>query len=415
MRLSCTYNETILFHKIYQQTLLKEVQVSASPGINYFNKIPLEILEIILGFANTSSSKFVCKQWCVAVTNLEKKFLNKIKPIISSSIFKDFYLSCPFYSELKINLEELKETQKLAVFKKFSYHHVASTERICHNLIDDKNYRLRVGGAIQNLRNEISNKIHSDKLVNIISITDQIGFFYLCYQIYQSREALEKTHFIPTKPYPDTSIDFMSASQQLKDVLINATDTNDVTEVTYKEKVQAYIPNSITFFKNINVLNLSQINLSYLPSGLESLIHLEKLDLSKNEFTHIPCMNLLELKELNLDSNQFTNTPCIDLNAPALNSFSINDNKITDLHPSLKRFSTLFTLSLRSTNVRNFPSFIFTLTNLKVLKISSRNLKAIPKGICVLTQLEELHISSNKSKFLPSELTLLKNLKISNL
>ena len=99
---------------------------------------------------------------------------------------------------------------------------------------------------------------------------------------------------------------------------------------------------------DIGTLNLSNRNLSSLPSTLSLLENVTSMDLSHNALSHIPneLHMMHELKTLNISHNQFTSFPSIILQFKNLQQLNCSDNNFdmkTDTHITsyFNMFSTM--------------------------------------------------------------------------
>ena len=100
-------------------------------------------------------------------------------------------------------------------------------------------------------------------------------------------------------------------------------------------------------------LDLSACALDSIPTGVESLTHLEKLDLHSNKLISLPpnLSNLKELKELDCSNNE-----------------------IKDLPGTFKSLSNLRTLNMRNTSISHIPALILELPKLTHLNLQATSL-----------------------------------------
>ncbi len=96
------------------------------------------------------------------------------------------------------------------------------------------------------------------------------------------------------------------------------------------------------------IMNLSELNLSHLPSEVSQLTNLQELNLENNQLSHLPpeIVQLNNLQKLSLDSNQLSQLPPEISQLSNLQELSLNHNQLSQLPPEIGRLSNLQTLSL---------------------------------------------------------------------
>ena len=113
------------------------------------------------------------------------------------------------------------------------------------------------------------------------------------------------------------------------------------------------------------------MNISYIPSELFKLIHLEILILNNNNLDKV-INNFSRLKNLK--------------------QLHLQNNKIESFEASFKKIELL---DLSHNNIDIFPKKILKLTSLKILNLSFNKLTRIDNNIHLLSNLIELEISNN--------------------
>ena len=109
------------------------------------------------------------------------------------------------------------------------------------------------------------------------------------------------------------------------------------------------IPEELSVFQNLTVLNLGKNKFSELPDFIGEMKNLEVLDLSKNEFSifPLPICRLQKLKKLIVNRNKFESIPdCI------------------------KYCEELEEVDLWDTPIGGFPEGFYTLSKIKVLDLT---------------------------------------------
>jgi Leucine-rich repeat (LRR) protein len=132
--------------------------------------------------------------------------------------------------------------------------------------------------------------------------------------------------------------------------------------------------------KNITILNLNDVGLTYLPPEIWQLSKLRKLDLNINRLTAIPA----EIGQLS-----------------RLRILRLNNNQLTVISQEIGQLSHLQVLGLSNNQLTVIPSEIGQLSHLQVLGLSNNQLTAIPAEIGQLLRLKELHLSNNPLTVIP--------------
>ena len=167
----------------------------------------------------------------------------------------------------------------------------------------------------------------------------------------------------------------------------------DTTEIDLGGRNLITIPVELKRFKNLEVLNLGNNNLSNpdeLREFLEALPNLRKLDLEGNLFKTFPIVpDFCVLTHLYLANNNFKEIP-----------------------ESLKKIQTLHILDMQENSLFNIPEWIEELTELYELDLSDNHIQQLPDSINNLKNLITLILTSNQLTEIPSleKLTALQNL-----
>ncbi|AKB37101.1 Leucine-rich repeat containing protein [Methanosarcina siciliae C2J] len=166
------------------------------------------------------------------------------------------------------------------------------------------------------------------------------------------------------------------------------------------------------FEKNLTVLNLSENQLTQLPSEIGELVNLKTLDLSFNELTQLPpeITELKNLTTLDLSRNQLTQLPPEITELKNLTELYLYSNQLTQLPPEITELKNLTELNLSWNQLTQLPPEITELKNLTILSLSSNQLTQLPPEITELKNLTTLDLSLNELTQLPPEITELKNL-----
>ncbi|KNC77768.1 hypothetical protein, variant [Sphaeroforma arctica JP610] len=200
-----------------------------------------------------------------------------------------------------------------------------------------------------------------------------------------------------------------------------------IEEVSFRSNMLFKPPEFLTSFLNLRTLDLSNNNLSILPSGLATACrNLNRLGLSDNNFRRVPpgVKEMTKLSTLDLSFNKLK-----DITSAAfpdqLTVLYLHKNQITVLGACLDNLVSLCTLNLAHNQLRRLPAL--ELPRLVYLNLNGNSLSRGDMGtlrpqmlLCKanflslfsvdLSQLTEINLSRNKLQTLPD----LPNLKTLN-
>ncbi len=170
-------------------------------------------------------------------------------------------------------------------------------------------------------------------------------------------------------------------------------------------------------FSHTKLLNLSQNQLTTLPSEICRLTNLQQLNLNNNRLTTLPAEigNLTNLQELYLYENQLTTLPAKIVNLTNLQQFNLGGNRLTTLPAKIVNLTNLQQFNLSGNRLTTLPAEIGNLTNLRELYLYENQLTILPAEICRLTNLQQLNLYGNRLTTLPAEIGNLTNLQQFNL
>ena len=178
---------------------------------------------------------------------------------------------------------------------------------------------------------------------------------------------------------------------------------------------QEFILNIIEDAKvnGLTELNLSNYQLTSLPSEIGKLTKLTTLNISSNELTSLPSEigKLTKLTTLNISRNQLTSLPSEIRNLTNLNKLDLFENQLTSLPPEIGKLTKLNWLYLSNNQLTFLPPEIGNLTNLTWLHVSNNQLTFVPAEIGNLTKLTELDLFENQITSFRQEIEKLTNLQ----
>lgn len=156
-------------------------------------------------------------------------------------------------------------------------------------------------------------------------------------------------------------------------------------------------PNAIfDLADSLEVLDLSNNNLSDLPEDLSRLKKLRILFCSNNQFAHLPDVlgQCETLEMIGFKSNQISTVSSESL--PTQTRWLIlTDNKITSLPDDFGRLTRVQKLALAGNSLRALPDSIMGCRHLELVRLSANQLEAFPDALLELPRLAWLAFSGN--------------------
>jgi len=178
------------------------------------------------------------------------------------------------------------------------------------------------------------------------------------------------------------------------------------------------IPSEVSELKELKVFNVSHNNLTNLPNEIGQLVKLTHLDIGFNFIETInteALSNLANLRILMMQRNYFNRLPTsLFAKLPLLESFSISGSPC--FHPLKQRvyeaIATRVTkVDFSDSGVTCLPIEIGSIANLVDLDLSNNRIKDLPPQIGKLSNLTSLNISNNLIEQLPWQISKLDKLK----
>jgi Leucine-rich repeat (LRR) protein len=166
--------------------------------------------------------------------------------------------------------------------------------------------------------------------------------------------------------------------------------------------------------KNITILDLDNVGLTYLPPEIGQLSRLQALGLSNNQLTVIPpeMWHLSKLRCLLLDSNQLRAIPTSIGHLSQLQTLYLNFNQLTAIPAEVGHLSQLQMFRLDSNLLTTLPAAIGQLSQLRELWLSNNQLTTIPIEVGQLSQLQTLDLTNNQLTNIPAEVGQLSQLQL---
>lgn len=152
----------------------------------------------------------------------------------------------------------------------------------------------------------------------------------------------------------------------------------------------------LTLSDTLEVLDLSDNQLSELPDTITQLKHLKILFFARNNFTKFPSI-LRKLPVLNMigfKSNQIETVPENSF-PPKLNWLILTDNKINKLPKSIGHCLELQKCALAGNLLEELPAEMGNCINLELIRVSANKLKVIPNWLFELPKLSWVAFGGN--------------------
>jgi Leucine-rich repeat (LRR) protein len=193
-------------------------------------------------------------------------------------------------------------------------------------------------------------------------------------------------------------------------------------EVFYLENIRTlnlennhinFVPHYIGILKNLKELNLRSNNISTIPEEIFSLEYLAVLDLSNNNIDHLSeaLGKLLNLRGLSLSGNQLTSLPPEIGELKQLEILSLSGNKLQYLPKEIGELKNLKTLGLGENLLASVPDEVKSLKNLESLGLRDNQFTCIPESICNIENIIVLILKNNQIDSIPDYIVHLHKIK----
>ncbi|MFN6566356.1 COR domain-containing protein [Dendronalium sp. ChiSLP03b] len=201
------------------------------------------------------------------------------------------------------------------------------------------------------------------------------------------------------------------------------------TELDLSNNQLSSLPSEISQLSNLMELDLSNNQLSSLPPDICQLSYLMTLSLGDNQISSLlpEISQLYNLRELYLHNNQLSSLPSeigqffkltrLDLDNNQLSSLpsgigelynltwlDLSNNQLSSLTPEINQLSDLTALYLHKNQLGSLPPEISQLSNLTELSLHNNQLGSLPPEIGQLSNLTELYLHNNQLGSLPPEI-----------
>jgi Leucine-rich repeat (LRR) protein len=192
-------------------------------------------------------------------------------------------------------------------------------------------------------------------------------------------------------------------------------DDREITHLNLEDNQISIIPEWITELSQLKVLSLGKNCLTNIDV-LTRLPSLEILHISNNNITELPAgiSRLKRLRRLFANGNQFSHLTDELCELTELRMLLLADNKLHTISPHLGNLYQLETLNLFRNQLTSIPESIGALTLVDYLQLSDNAITQLPESIRFLKSLYTFEIFSNKLTALPVSLNVLHHLRALN-
>lgn len=181
----------------------------------------------------------------------------------------------------------------------------------------------------------------------------------------------------PSNPNRDMCITLI---KQLGEPLLGKATGTEFKYPKIQSRQKAYNISNAQDYTEGNV-DLSDKNLTEVPTNVFSLKDIIGLDLSYNKLLSVP--------------------PQISRLASTVKALDLTNNRLTSLPESIGKMFRLHTLVVDDNQLTRLPRSIVDLNNLTILSVQNNRLTQLPSDINKLYSLRRLNVSGNKIKRLP--------------
>lgn len=172
---------------------------------------------------------------------------------------------------------------------------------------------------------------------------------------------------------------------------------------------------SLSSLKELYLAN-TQRTAANLPQSFEGLAAtLEVIDLSQNQLSEIPdCLfECTSLKRINLSNNEITEVHLQIDKWHKLENLNLSNNQLTSVPASLSKLTNLRALYVSGNQLdfEGIPRSIGKLGNLEVFSASFNILETVPEGLTRCIKLRKMMLNNNKLITLPESIHFMPNLR----
>jgi len=172
------------------------------------------------------------------------------------------------------------------------------------------------------------------------------------------------------------------------------------------EGFQNWFQNHLVELSQLQMLDVSNNQLTSLPAEIGKLTQLQRLLVENNQLTSLPAEigQLAQLQTLGVRNNQLTSLPAEIGKLVQLGWLEVSNNQLTSLPAEIGQLAQLQRLIVRNNQLTSLPAEIGKLIQLMGLVVSNNQLTSLPAEIGQLVHLGDLNVHNNHLTSLPAEI-----------
>lgn len=177
-------------------------------------------------------------------------------------------------------------------------------------------------------------------------------------------------------------------------------------------KIEAAKRIKTAFDNNFEILDLSLLELTSIPSCIGRLDKLKILDLNYNKLNCLPSTigRLSKLERLFIRNNELTTLPVEIDKLSSLTVLELGTNHFSVFPQVIGTLNQLKILLFGVNKLEHFDTTIFKLQQLEILCLVKNKIQNIPAEICQLQELRHLSLGKNQITVIPAEIGQLRHL-----
>ncbi|WP_159470617.1 leucine-rich repeat domain-containing protein [Dyadobacter sp. 3J3] len=201
---------------------------------------------------------------------------------------------------------------------------------------------------------------------------------------------------------PGRNISLRDSSVTSLEDLMNVKDSLKIKRINLSGLDLKFIPNQIYRFRNLEELDLQGNEISVFELQMHRLPKLFKIDLSSNQLDqkNISIDKNKSLRILNLQKNAISDIPLSVRHCKRLESLWLGGNILALKTKSFRGLRHLEDLNLYNNSLAVLPEGLKKLRHLKVIDLYYNEFKEMPLVLTKLKRLETLAIAHNRLKFI---------------
>jgi Leucine-rich repeat (LRR) protein len=233
------------------------------------------------------------------------------------------------------------------------------------------------------------------------------------YNIYDYKRSRSNTPNAEPSCLDLAYLDLHNCEQNLM-LSIETKEHEQILDLFLNNNLLKQIPPVISYFINIETLDLSSNCLKLLDEDICKLLNIKNLIVKDNllEDTSLPkdLKMLTKLEVVNFSGNLFTQFPYQLLELTSAKEIYLGTNKLQTLPRAFNELINLEVLYLGGNQIKTIPDELCQLKNLTSLNLSSNQISYLPSSMAKLKMIRNLALHGNNLTTLPIELLKL-NLK----